>query len=70
MVLFPFGDGPRVCLGQRFALTQIKCAVAHVVSDFNITVAPDMPEKPEYNPMEIMMCYKSGILLNFKPINE
>lgn len=69
-VLFPFGDGPRICLGQRFALAQMKCAIAHVVSDFEITVAPEMPVKPEFNPLEIMLCYKSGILLKFNQIKK
>lgn len=69
-VLFPFGDGPRICLGMRFALAQMKCAVAHVVTNFNISVAKEMPSQPEYNGFELMLCYKSGILLDFEPIKE
>lgn len=69
-VLFPFGDGPRICLGMRFALAQMKCAAAHIVTNFKITVADEMPEKPEYNPYELMLCYKSGVLLKFEPIKE
>lgn len=69
-VLLPFGDGPRICLGQRFALTQMKCAVANVITNFEITVAKEMPKEPEYNSFELMLCFKSGILLNFQPIKE
>merc|ERR1712110_362577 len=31
----PFGGGPRVCIGQRFAIIEIKIAVAKMLSKFN-----------------------------------
>ncbi|XP_063707790.1 probable cytochrome P450 28a5 isoform X2 [Culicoides brevitarsis] len=68
-VLFPFGDGPRICLGQRFAKTQLKCCIAHLITNFELSVSEKMPKKPEYNPYEMMLTYKSGILLNLKPIS-
>ncbi|XP_063696425.1 probable cytochrome P450 28a5 [Culicoides brevitarsis] len=69
-VLCPFGDGPRICLGQRFAQTQIKCCIAHIVTSFDISLSPNMPEKPEYNPMHILLSYKGGIFLKFKAIKH
>ncbi|XP_063708554.1 probable cytochrome P450 28a5 [Culicoides brevitarsis] len=69
-VLFPFGDGPRVCLGQRFAQTQMKCCIAHIVTSFDISVSEKMPKNPVLNPAEITLTYHGGILLKFKPIKN
>jgi len=32
----PFGQGPRNCIGMRFALTEVKVALANLVRHFNI----------------------------------
>ncbi|KAK5640780.1 hypothetical protein RI129_009327 [Pyrocoelia pectoralis] len=34
----PFGDGPRACHGQRFAINQSKVALINVVTNFDVTV--------------------------------
>ncbi|XP_055612264.1 probable cytochrome P450 28d1 [Uranotaenia lowii] len=34
----PFGDGPRQCLGMRFALLQIKRGICEIVRNFRITL--------------------------------
>ncbi|XP_047119502.1 probable cytochrome P450 6a13 [Schistocerca piceifrons] len=36
----PFGEGPRVCLGMRFALSLVKVAVAGVVRRFELRPCP------------------------------
>lgn len=69
-VLFPFGDGPRICLGQRFAQTQMKCCIAHIITSFDISVSDKMPEKPVFNPNELMLCYYGGVLLKFRAIKQ
>ncbi|KAK5650897.1 hypothetical protein RI129_001926 [Pyrocoelia pectoralis] len=33
-----FGDGPRICPGQQFAVTQIKIALAAILLHFNISI--------------------------------
>lgn len=68
--LFPFGDGPRICLGQRFAQAQMKACIAHIVTSFDISVSDKMPEKPVYNPNELMLAYFGGILLKFRAIKN
>ncbi|CAG7700842.1 unnamed protein product, partial [Allacma fusca] len=32
----PFGQGPRNCIAMRFALTETKAAIAHLVYNFKI----------------------------------
>lgn len=67
-VLVPFGNGPRICLGMRFAQLQLKIAMFEIVKSFKITVDPimDLSKKLEIDPDELLMnVKKGGIWLNF-----
>ena len=37
---FPFGAGPRICIGQQFALMEARLLLASLVSKFRFTLAP------------------------------
>lgn len=66
----PFGDGPRVCLGMRFALMQSKAALATIVRNFEITVNPKTQDNPLLiDPKEFLNVKAGGLWLNFKPID-
>ncbi|KAI5634396.1 cytochrome p450 domain-containing protein [Phthorimaea operculella] len=39
----PFGEGPRNCVGRRFAYMSLRQAIAEVVLNFKILPKPDMP---------------------------
>ncbi|KAK7869522.1 hypothetical protein R5R35_002296 [Gryllus longicercus] len=39
----PFGEGPRICVGQRYATTVIKLALATVLRDYRLEPRPDTP---------------------------
>ena len=36
-----FGGGPRLCLGMRFAMNEIRMCLAKVIKDFRFKLAPD-----------------------------
>ncbi|XP_035703968.1 cytochrome P450 3A24 isoform X2 [Folsomia candida] len=40
MAFIPFGAGPRSCIGARFALTEIKMALAHIFMKFRVHAPP------------------------------
>jgi cytochrome P450 len=35
---FPFGSGPRVCIGRQIALTEAQFALAHALQEYEIEV--------------------------------
>lgn len=67
-VLIPFGDGPRICSGMRFAYVQVKAAIVEVVRRFDISVDKQTPENLKISPIEFMNVMNHKLMLNFKLI--
>jgi cytochrome P450 len=44
---FPFGGGPRVCLGQRFAMIESVLALAMIFQRYDLMLIPGQDIKPE-----------------------
>jgi cytochrome P450 len=42
----PFGVGPRMCIGAAFALQEATLALAIMVKNFSLTLAPGQPVRP------------------------
>lgn len=60
-----FGEGPRICLGMRFAIAQVKVALAHIVRSFRIKLSPN--HKPiVIDPQTLLSYPKDGILIQFE----
>lgn len=63
-VYLPFGSGPRLCFGMRFASTQVRLAIFYIVKNFRLSVSPN--HKPfAINPAGFMLQAKDGLLINF-----
>lgn len=67
-VFLPFGDGPRICLGMRFAQLQSKAAIASIVKNFAISVNSKTEEKLIIDPKEFINIKKGGLWCDLKPI--
>ncbi|KAK5643818.1 hypothetical protein RI129_007663 [Pyrocoelia pectoralis] len=61
----PFGEGPRMCIGQKFALAQIKAAVIHIILNYDIRVNDKTKTPLEYNWQELFLSAKGGLWLDF-----
>ncbi|XP_070208336.1 cytochrome P450 3A24-like [Littorina saxatilis] len=48
LAFIPFGYGPRLCIGQRLALLEIKIAMVHVLRKMRFVKTPDLPEKVKF----------------------
>ncbi|KXJ72859.1 hypothetical protein RP20_CCG017104 [Aedes albopictus] len=64
-VYFPFGDGPRMCLGMRFAQIQIKVGLLKLVQNFRVRVSPTY--KPwQYSRNTFLTEAKDGLQVVFE----
>ncbi|KAK9679266.1 Cytochrome P450 [Popillia japonica] len=61
----PFGEGPRICIGMKFALLQIKIATVAIVQKFDVRVNKKTKEPLEINPNYFMLLAKGGLWLDF-----
>jgi cytochrome P450 len=61
---FPFSDGPRSCLGERFAILESMIAMAGVVDRFDLQLVPGQNVEPE--PM-ITLWPRGPLLMRLQP---
>ncbi|CAG9820502.1 unnamed protein product [Phaedon cochleariae] len=66
---FPFGDGPRHCIGMRFAFMQVRLGLATILKNYKVTPSP-LTEKPlDIHPGTFLLKIKQRIYLKFEKIN-
>ncbi|CAH1110677.1 unnamed protein product [Psylliodes chrysocephalus] len=66
---FPFGDGPRMCLGLRFGITQIKVGIAHIIKNYQLSVNSRTQLPLKFDPYYIMADPIGGLWADFHKIN-
>eukprot|EP00094_Tigriopus_californicus_P011152 TCALIF_10762-PA protein Name:"Similar to Cyp6a8 Cytochrome P450 6a8 (Drosophila melanogaster)" AED:0.09 eAED:0.25 QI:14/0.25/0.2/1/1/0.8/5/0/459 len=62
----PFGGGPRFCIGQRFALIEMKMAVAKLLTNYQISTSPQTHLKFDKG-SPFMLSYPELVLRINKP---
>uniref|UniRef100_A0A0A9EPG6 CYP727A4 n=1 Tax=Arundo donax TaxID=35708 RepID=A0A0A9EPG6_ARUDO len=58
----PFGVGPRACVGQRFALQEVKLSMVHLYQRFVFRRSPRMETPPEMQ-FGIVLSFRRGVKL-------
>ncbi|KAK3925056.1 putative cytochrome P450 6a14 [Frankliniella fusca] len=59
----PFGEGPRNCIAERFALLEMKLAMVTLLRDFVFTHGPNHKEEIELDPKGFFPTPKGGFVL-------
>ena len=64
-VYFPFGEGPHVCIGNNFAMTEMQLILTMALQHFNLQLAPD--QKIGLSP-EATLRPKYGMRMNIETV--
>lgn len=67
---FPFGEGPRICLGMRFAQAQIKTCISRILSEYNIVKCDKTPEYLTPVPTAFLFAASEDIWMKFVKRND
>nr|QYA71971.1 cytochrome P450 [Anoplophora glabripennis] len=67
-VYMPFGSGPRMCIGSRFGLLQVKIGIAQMIRNFEITLNEKTIYPMKYDPIYFTLYPKGGVWFNCKKI--
>uniref|UniRef100_A0AAT9UTI5 Cytochrome P450 6PZ18 n=1 Tax=Maconellicoccus hirsutus TaxID=177089 RepID=A0AAT9UTI5_MACHI len=64
----PFGEGPRICIAERFARMQITLGAIYLLKDFSFEVSPKMQIPLKFLPSAGNTNVKGGVWLKCKPL--
>ncbi|XP_063971953.1 cytochrome P450 9e2-like [Diachasmimorpha longicaudata] len=64
---FPFGIGPRMCIGNRFALMEMKVLIFHLVLKCNLSIGEKMILPLEFDRKVLGMAAKGGFWVSMEP---
>lgn len=64
----PFGDGPRICVGTRFSMVEMKLGLAKIIDNFKFTLTPETKVPFELNKQSFIVFPKSIIKFNVSAV--
>ncbi|KAI4500000.1 hypothetical protein M0802_004870 [Mischocyttarus mexicanus] len=70
LVYFPFGIGPRICIGNRYALIIIKIVFFHFLARCELKLCPKTPIPMRYSKKSMVMTAENGFWLKIMARKE
>ncbi|XP_014616608.1 PREDICTED: probable cytochrome P450 6a14 [Polistes canadensis] len=70
MTYLPFGDGPRNCIGSRFAVYQTKIGLIKTLRKFKVEICDKTPIPYKNNPNTFILSPTEQIYLKFRKIDQ
>ncbi|GJQ77922.1 Cyp6a9 [Trypoxylus dichotomus] len=64
----PFGEGPRICLGQRFGLLQVKIGLITLLNDYVFSPNPQTTYPLKYDRYSTFLTVKQPVWVNVEKI--
>ncbi|XP_055684667.1 cytochrome P450 6j1-like [Lutzomyia longipalpis] len=61
-----FGEGPRICLGMKFALFQVKAAISSILRNFDISLSPKTENPLKFSKKSFLLVAEGGIWVKFE----
>lgn len=65
-----FGEGPRSCVGIRFAMMEMKICLGILLNNFEISFCPKTIKSIKFDVKHPMLCTEEDIFLKFHPIKS
>lgn len=66
--LLSFGQGPRMCIAERFAMVELKVVIANFLKDFRIKASPDTPRELEFSTSMNVLATEQLLYLNVERV--
>ncbi|XP_046751436.1 probable cytochrome P450 6a14 [Diprion similis] len=66
MAYLPFGDGPRNCIGARFAIYQTKMGIIKILKNYKVSISSNTKVPYDIERTTFILTSVGGIYLNFK----
>ncbi|KAJ8670406.1 hypothetical protein QAD02_001665 [Eretmocerus hayati] len=66
---FPFGGGPRGCIGSKLALIQIKLGLITIISQYELTPCATTPQKLMLEDMNVFLLAPDELQMNFRKLS-